>query len=85
MKVSRLLFSSLYLINKVEVIMLNLNSFNHLLPVSSDSAYLLKGVMTSALLSLSFVSLSSHAATSNSVNSISRSEAANPANFYQIR
>ncbi|WP_274904621.1 hypothetical protein [Psychrobacter sp. DAB_AL62B] len=64
--------------------MLNLNSFNHLLPVSSASAYLLKGVMTSALLSLSFASLSSHAATSNSVNSISRAEAANPANFYHL-
>ena len=64
--------------------MLNLPSFNRLLPVSNISSHLLKGLMASALLSLSFVSLSSHAATSNLVSPISRAEAANPANFYHL-
>ena len=64
--------------------MLNLPSFNRLLLVTNTSPHLLKGLMASALLSLSFVSLSSHAATSNSVSPISRTEAANPANFYHL-
>ena len=64
--------------------MLNLPSFNRLLLVTNTSPDLLKGLMTSALLSLSFVSLSSHAATSNSVSPVSRTEAANPANFYHL-
>lgn len=64
--------------------MLNLSSFNRLLPVSNIASHLLKGLMASALLSLSFVSLSSHAATSNLVSPISRAEAANPANFKRL-
>ena len=64
--------------------MLNLPSFNRLLLVTNTSPHLLKGLVASALLSLSFVSLSSHAATSNSVSPISRTEAANPANFYHL-
>ena len=64
--------------------MLNLPSFNRLLPVSNTSTHLLRGLMASALLSLSFVSLSSYAATSNLVSPISRAEAANPANFYHL-
>ena len=64
--------------------MLNLPSFNRLLLVTNSSPHLLKGLLASALLSLSFVSLSSHAATSNSVSPISRTEAANPANFYHL-
>ncbi|WP_413501635.1 hypothetical protein [Psychrobacter maritimus] len=64
--------------------MLNLSSFNRLLPVSNIASHLLKGLMASALLSLSFVSLSSHAATSNLVSPISRAEAANPANFKHL-
>ena len=64
--------------------MLNLPSFNRLLPVSNISSHLLKGLMASALLSLSLVSASSHANTSNSVSPISRAEAANPANFYHL-
>lgn len=64
--------------------MLNLPSFNRPLSISNVSAHLLKGLMASTLLSLSFVSLSSHAATSNSVSAISRAEAANPANFYHL-
>ena len=64
--------------------MLNLNSFNHLLPVSNTSTHLLRGLMASALLSISLVSASSHANTSNSISPISRAEAANPANFYHL-
>ena len=64
--------------------MLNLPSFNRLLPVSNLSPHLLKGLMASALLSLSFVSVSSHAIASGSVNAISRAEAANPANFKHL-
>ena len=64
--------------------MLNLPSFNRLLPVSNTSSHLLKGLMASTLLSLSFVSLSSHATTNHSVSPISRAEAANPANFYHL-
>ena len=64
--------------------MLNLNSINSLLPISNTLSHLLKGVTAIALLSLSFLSLSAHAATSKSVNSISRAEAANPANFYHL-
>ena len=64
--------------------MLNLPSFNRPLSISNVSAHLLKGLMASTLLSLSFVSISSHAATSNSVSAISRAEAANPANFYHL-
>ena len=64
--------------------MLNLPSFNRLLLVTNTSPHLLKGLVASSLLSLSFVSLSSHAATSNSVSPISRTEAANPANFYHL-
>ena len=64
--------------------MLNLNSFNHLLPVSNTSTHLLRGLMASALLSISLVSASSHANTSNSISPISRAEAANPANFKHL-
>ncbi len=64
--------------------MLNLNSVKNILPASSASVYLLKVVMASVLLSLPFVSLSSHATTSNPVSPISRAEAANPANFYHL-
>ena len=64
--------------------MLNLNCFNSLLPISNTLSHLLKGLMATALLSLSFLSLSAYAATSNSVSSISRAEAANPANFYHL-
>ena len=64
--------------------MLNLPSFNRLLPISNISAHLSKGLIASALLSLSLVSVSLHATTSNSVSAISRAEAANPANFYHL-
>ena len=64
--------------------MLNLPSFKRPLSISNVSAHLLKGLMAGTLLSLSFVSISSHASTSNSVSPISRAEAANPANFYHL-
>ena len=64
--------------------MLNLPIFNRLLPVSRTSNNLLRGLMASALFSLSFVSVSTHATTSNSVSTISRAEAANPANFKHL-
>ena len=64
--------------------MLNLPIFNRLLPVSRTSNNLLRGLMASALFSLSFVSISTHATTSNSVSTISRAEAANPANFKHL-
>ena len=50
--------------------MLNLNSFNHLLPVSNTSTHLIRGLIASALLSISLVSASSHANASNSANSV---------------
>ena len=64
--------------------MLNLPIFNRLLPVSRTSNNLLRGLMASALFSLSLISVSTHAATSNSVSTISRAEAANPANFKHL-
>ena len=64
--------------------MLKLPSFNRLLPFSDTSSHLLKVLMASALFSLSFVSVSSHATTNNSASPISRAEAANPANFYHL-
>ena len=64
--------------------MLKLPSFNRLLPVSKLSPHLLKGLIASTLFSLSFVSISSHAIASGSVNAISRAEAANPANFKHL-
>lgn len=63
--------------------MLNLDSVKNLLPISSAPTYLLKSVMASALLSLSFVSVSANA-NINAVSPISRAEAANPANFKHI-
>jgi len=64
--------------------MLNLPIFNRLLPVSRTSNNLLRGLMASALFSLSLISVSTHATTSNSVSTISRAEAANPANFKHL-
>lgn len=64
--------------------MLNLLIFNRLLPVSRTSNNLLRGLMASALFSLSLISVSTHATTSNSVSTISRAEAANPANFKHL-
>ena len=64
--------------------MLNLNSFNHLLPVSNTSTHLIRGLIASALLLISLVSASSHANASNSISPISRAEAANPANFKHL-
>ena len=64
--------------------MLNLNSFNHLLSVSNTSTHLIRGLIASALLSISLVSASSHANASNSISPISRAEAANPANFKHL-
>ena len=64
--------------------MLNLPIFNRLLPASRTSNNLLRGLMASALFSLSLISVSTHAATSNSVSTISRAEAANPANFKHL-
>ena len=64
--------------------MLSSPGFNRLLPISNISAHLSKGLIASALLSLSLVSVSSHAAISNSVSVISRAEAANPANFKHL-
>lgn len=70
--------------------MLQLNSFNPLSSISKISThllstYLLKGLMASALLILSFISVSAHAASSDSTSLITRAEAANPANFKFIR
>ena len=64
--------------------MLNLPIFNRLLPASRTSNNLLRGLMASALFSLSFISVSTYATTSNSVSTISRAEAANPANFKHL-
>ena len=64
--------------------MLNLPIFNRLLPVSRTSNNLLRGLMASALFSLSLISVSTHATTSNSVSTISRAEASNPANFKHL-
>ena len=64
--------------------MLNLPIFNRLLPVSRTSNNLLRGLMASTLFSLSLISVSTHASTSNSVSTISRAEAANPANFKHL-
>ena len=64
--------------------MLNLPIFNRLLPVSRTSNNLLRGLMASALFSLSLISVSTYATTSNSVSTISRAEAANPANFKHL-
>ena len=64
--------------------MLNLPILNRLLPVSRTLNNLLRGLMASALFSLSFVSVSTYATTSNSVITISRAEAANPANFKHL-
>ncbi len=64
--------------------MLNLNSFNHLLPVSNTSTHLIRGLIASALFSLSLVPASSYADASNSISPISRAEAANPANFKRL-
>ena len=64
--------------------MLNLPIFNRLLPASRTSNNLLRGLMASALFSLSLISVSTHATTSNSVSTISRAEAANPANFKHL-
>ena len=64
--------------------MLNLPILNRLLPASRTSNNLLRGLMASALFSLSFISVSTYATTSNSVSTISRAEAANPANFKHL-
>lgn len=61
--------------------MLHLNSVKNLLPVSSVSMRLSKGLIASALLTLSLISLSAQANSNNSSSIISRAEAANPANF----
>ena len=64
--------------------MLNLHIFNRLLSASRTSNNLLRGLMASALFPLSFISVSTYATTSNSVSTISRAEAANPANFKHL-
>ena len=64
--------------------MLDLPILNRLLPVSRTLNNLLRGLMASALFSLSCVSVSTHGTTSNSVSTISRAEAANPTNFKHL-
>ena len=64
--------------------MLNLNSLNRLLAVSETSDHLLRGLMASTLFFLPLISVSAHATTNHSVSLISRTEAANPANFKRL-
>lgn len=61
--------------------MLQLNSFKRLYPRSRVPTDLLKSSLASALLLLSFTSVSTHASNTNSSSPISRNEGANPANF----
>ncbi|WP_259365152.1 hypothetical protein [Psychrobacter sp. GP33] len=61
--------------------MLQLNSFNPLSSISKQSNHLLKGLMVSALLLLSFTSVTSYANNNKPPSPILRAEAANPANF----
>ena len=61
--------------------MLQLNSSKSLLLNSRVPTDLLKSSLASALLLLAFTSVSTHASNTNSSSPISRTEAANPANF----
>lgn len=64
-----------------EVIMIQLNYFNTLFAGLQSSAHLVRGTMTGICLLTAFITLPSYAANTTSSTPISRSEAANPANF----